>query len=82
MFAYTNGTFNDGSTIVDANNTYSSTKMGTSCVTSVLGLFSYGNNSVSAARADGGIKHISSIDYTIRNTLGVIGHYCTVVHGE
>jgi hypothetical protein len=60
----------------------STPKMGKACMRSILGLVASGDASIQAAKANGNIKKVSTIDYEVENILGVVGHYCTVVRGE
>jgi len=57
-------------------------KMGKACMTSILGLIAVGDASVEAAKAQGGVKEVSIIDYEVNNILGIYGTYCTVVKGR
>lgn len=57
-------------------------KKGEACATSILGLVTTGDASVRAAADAGGIKQISSVDGSIRNILGIVATYCTVVSGQ
>jgi hypothetical protein len=58
------------------------TKVGQACNTSILGLIATGDASIAAAKADGHITQVSSVDYTANNVLGIYGTYCTVVKGN
>jgi len=58
------------------------TKTGKACMKSILGLAASGDASVEAAKANGNITKVSTIDYEVDNLLGVYGTYCTVVKGE
>ncbi len=79
---YTGGDVNNGSTVVNANNKEVGAKTGKACMTSVLGLVAYGDNSVAAAKHDGDITNVSTIDYKVENILGAYGTYCTIVKGN
>lgn len=57
-------------------------KTGMACSTSVLMLVAKGDNSIAAAKANGGIKQVTSVDMSVKNVLGVYGKYCTIVHGN
>ena len=56
------------------------TKTGKSCAEGVLGL-AWGDASIEAAMAAGGISRISFVDHTNFNVLFIYGKYCTIVHG-
>jgi len=58
------------------------TKTGRAMSTSVLGIVATGDSSITAAARNGGITKISHVDYEVRNILGLIGEYTTVVYGE
>ena len=57
-------------------------KEGRACAQSILGLFAQGDASIAAAAKAGRIKKIDTVDTYSRNLLGVIGDFCTVVHGS
>lgn len=57
-------------------------KVGKAMSTSVLGLIATGDASITTAARNGGITKISHVDYEVRNLLGVIGEYTTIVYGE
>lgn len=58
----------------------SATKTGKSCATGVLG-FAWGDASIEAAMAAGGISRIYFVDHTNFSLLFVYGEYCTIVKG-
>ena len=58
------------------------TKMGTSTVTSILGLVATGDASIRAAAKDGGITKIHYVDYESKSVLGLWSTYTVVVYGE
>jgi len=57
-------------------------KVGRAMTTSVLGIVATGDASITTAARNGGITKISHVDYEVRNILGLIGEYTTVVYGE
>ena len=57
-------------------------KWGEACATGVLGLFAFGDASIEAARKNGGISSIASVDQKIMSILGVYSQYCTTVRGK
>ncbi|MEE8436457.1 MAG: TRL-like family protein [bacterium] len=56
------------------------TKTGKSCAGGMLG-FAWGDASVKAAMAAGGISSVSFVDHTYYNVFRIYGEYCTIVHG-
>lgn len=74
--------YSGGTTGVSANNDIKPDKTGTSCVVSVLGLVSTGDGSIAAAKLNGNITKVASVDYDAFNVLGIYGKYCTVIKGE
>lgn len=60
------------------------TKSGKSCAYNLFSLFAWGNNSITAAKANGGITKVAQVDY---DQIGVIGgilfnRTCTIAKGE
>jgi hypothetical protein len=75
--------YNGGTTLgAVANNNVKPIKTGKSCVISVLQLVSAGDGGIDAAKRDGNITKVASVDYDFMNVLGVYGQYCTIVRGE
>ena len=74
--------YSGGTTGISANNDVKPNKRGEACVISVLAIASGGDASIGAAKANGGITKVASVDYDVMNVLGVYGQYCTVVKGE
>ena len=60
----------------------SGSRTGVATATSYLGLVAVGESSVSAAKAQGGISTVSSVDVKRENILGVISKYTTTVKGN
>lgn len=58
------------------------TKEGKACGQSILGWVASGDASVAAAKAAGGITHVSSVDHSAKQILGIIGDWCTIVKGS
>jgi len=56
-------------------------KEGKACAESILGLMARGDASVRAAKANGGITEVFTIDHSARNFFGVVGEWCTLVRG-
>ena len=59
-----------------------SARTGKSCAYSVMGLFSWGDASINAAKNAGQIKQVASVDFDTFNVLGIYGSFCTVVRGN
>lgn len=57
-------------------------KQGKACAESILGLIARGDASVRAAKANGGITEVTSIDHSARNFFGIVGEWCTLVRGN
>jgi hypothetical protein len=75
-------TFNEtkyGNIATDESN---ATKEGRACATSTLGWVATGDASIAAAKANGGITKVSSVDHYAKNVLGIFGEWCTIVKGS
>ena len=57
-------------------------KQGKACAESILGLIARGDASVRAAKENGGITEVTTIDHSARNFLGIVGEWCTLVRGN
>jgi hypothetical protein len=57
-------------------------KTGKACMTSILGIVAVGDASIEAAKSAGGVANVATINYEVRNILGVYGEYCLVVKGN
>ena len=58
------------------------TKEGKACASSVLGWVATGDASIVAAKANGGITKVTSVDHYAKNLLGIFGEWCTIVKGS
>jgi hypothetical protein len=47
-----------------------------------LGAVAQGDASIIAAKANGGITKVSSVDHTAKSILGIWGEWCTIVKGN
>jgi hypothetical protein len=56
-------------------------KEGKACAESILGLIARGDASVRAAKQNGKITEVYSVDHSARNFFGVVGEWCTLVRG-
>ncbi|WP_340122466.1 TRL-like family protein [Methylobacter svalbardensis] len=59
-----------------------SLKEGKACAESILGLLARGDASVRAAKENGNIKEVISVDHSARNFLNIVGEWCTIVRGH
>lgn len=57
-------------------------RTGTATATSYCGLVAIGDSSIAAAKANGHISTVSSVDVHRENILGIISKYTTVVKGN
>ena len=60
----------------------SGSRIGEATSTSYLGVVALGDSSVDAAKRNGGISSVSSVDVKRKNILGIITTYTTVVRGN
>lgn len=67
---------------VAATSNQAGNRVGEACANSILGLVATGDASIEAARRNGGITMISSVDEKASNILGVYATYCTIVRGR
>jgi hypothetical protein len=76
-FIYTDAQAGNGVTSNQAGN-----RVGEACAKSYLGWIGTGDASIEAARRNGGITMISSVDEHAESILGVYAKYCTIVRGR
>lgn len=57
-------------------------KSGISECKSVMGLVSFGDCSVEAAKKQGGVSKVYHVDWEVRSVLGILSEYRLVVYGE
>ena len=62
--------------------TAGTSKEGKACAESIFGLLARGDASVRAAKQNGGIKEVTSVDHSARNFLNIVGEWCTLVRGR
>lgn len=60
----------------------SGSKVGTATSTSYLALWAEGDASIEAAKKNGGITTVSSVDTKVKSILGIITTYTTTVRGN
>ncbi|HQL01239.1 MAG TPA: TRL-like family protein [Smithellaceae bacterium] len=59
-----------------------SPKTGEASCVSILGVVATGDCSIEAAKKNGGIAKVNSVDWKVNNILGIYGTYKVVVSGE
>lgn len=64
------------------NNSVGCPRKGTSSMYNILGLFSFGNASIAAAKNEANITTVGSVDVHYSNFLGLYGHTVTQVCGK
>ena len=79
--AIVGGIYTSAKSPVAATSNKSASKKGTACATSIIG-FATGDASLEAAKADGGITSVSSVDSEATSVLGLYAKFCTVVRGS
>lgn len=57
-------------------------RVGEACASTILGLIATGDASIEAARRNGGITMISSVDEHSKSVFGFWAEYCTIVRGR
>jgi len=57
-------------------------KVGKACAESILGLLAHGDASVRAAKENGNITEVTTVDHSARNFLNIVGEWCTIVRGR
>jgi len=62
--------------------TPAATREGKACAESILGLLARGDASVRAAKENGKITEVTSVDHSARNFLNIVGEWCTIVKGH
>lgn len=71
-----------GSPVMVTNANVACEKTGSASSSNILGLFAMGDASTAAAKADGNIKTIGTVDVKFNSILGVISNTQTTVCGE
>lgn len=64
------------------SSTAGSSKSGSGGITSILGLFAFGDASIESAAKSAGITQIHHVDYDQFSFLFLFGHYTVTVYGE
>ena len=76
------GWYTDTKAGLSATSNQAGNRMGQACATSILGLIATGDASIEAARRNGGITMISSVDESASSILGIVATYCQIVRGR
>jgi len=58
------------------------TKSGEACAMSILGVVALGDGSIDAAKKDGGVTQVASVDHSVFSILGIYANVCTKVTGQ
>ena len=56
-------------------------RKGEACASTILALFAFGDASLEAAKLDGNITQVTTVDHHSTNFIG-FGKFCTVVYGS
>ena len=67
---------------ITATDHVDTSKQGTSCASSILGLVAIGDASIEQAKRSGSIKAVASVSYDTFSVLGLYGRFCTIVTGS
>lgn len=57
-------------------------RTGQACANNILGIIAVGDASIDAAKKNGNIKNVASVDHDSLTVLGLFGKFCTVVKGN
>ncbi len=74
--------FTDVQGPVNSNSGTATSKQGTACAKNFLGLLAQGDASIEAAKEDGGISEVTTVDHKTKSILGLYAQFCTVVYGD
>lgn len=64
------------------NSSTASDKRGEACASNILGIVATGNASIDAAKKNGDITKVASVEHNSSRILGYYARFCTVVRGE
>jgi hypothetical protein len=67
---------------INVERTELGSKQGEANSVSILGLFAFGDCSISTAARNGSIKTVNHADYSYLNVLGIYQSYTTIVYGD
>ncbi len=65
-----------------ATNEAGGSKRGEACSTNIAGIITMGDSSIEAAKKDGGIQRVASVDVDYFRILGFYGKACVIVKGN
>lgn len=75
--------YSDTETPLQATSSRAGTKVGEACASGFLfGLVALGDRSIEAARRNGGVNMITSVDEAVSGSPLFFANYCTVVRGR
>lgn len=74
--------FTDVKGPVNSNEGTATSKQGKACASNILGLIATGDASIEAAKADGGVSKVTTVDHHSTSILGLYAQFCTVAYGE
>jgi hypothetical protein len=57
-------------------------KTGTACASTIIGLVNTGDASIAAAKANGGIRTVSTVDFHTKGFYPFFGETCIIVKGD
>ena len=67
---------------IDAESGAIGKKVGTAECMCILGLVATGDCGINEAMRNGGITKVQHVDWSVRNVLGIVAEYQTIVYGE
>jgi hypothetical protein len=67
---------------LQAQNGVAPSKLGRACAHNIVGLVAYGDASIAAAKKQGGIEQIASIDHDSFSVLSLYSRFCTQLRGD
>ena len=67
---------------VDTGSASGASRDGRACASNILGIVATGDASIAAAKRNGGIASVASVDHDSMSVLGVYSRFCTIVAGE
>ena len=76
------GIYQDTTYSIAATSNQAGNRVGEACASQILGWIATGDASIEAARRNGGITMVSSVDESATNILGIYGKGCTIVRGR
>ena len=74
--------YSDVQSSVAATSNQAGNRVGEACSSSILGIVATGDSTIEAARRNGGITQITSVDDSATSYVGVYAKYCTIVRGR